>query len=338
MIYSRKQISKAGHFLINESDSEKKDEVLTIINEWRANHLYPLNVMKNKLSRQLKDNKIDAKIISQRLKRLSSIELKLKLNDSMGLGGMQDIGGYRAVLKGTSDLEKLKKILTTSQSKHKLKKINDYVANPKPSGYRSIHFIYSYHSTKEKYKNLHLELQIRTKLQHNWATAVETASLMTSQALKSSQGSGDWLNFFKIVSSLFAIKEGMPVMDEHINLNISELTNKCKELLNSLNVLGILKALRVSAKKIETDKFKGAYYLIFINLEEKRVHIKTFKKSDLEIATSEYLNLEKKINELKGAVVLVEAQSIRSLKKAYPSYFLDTSQFIYALEKINSSN
>lgn len=37
----------------------------------------------------------------------------------------------------------------------------------------------------------------------------------------------------------------------------------------------------------------------------------------------------------KRAVVLVSSDSLKSLKKAYPSYFLDTSEFLQALEKIN---
>jgi hypothetical protein len=37
----------------------------------------------------------------------------------MGLGGMQDIGGYRAVLKDTKDLLRLKKSLSNNNN-HKL--------------------------------------------------------------------------------------------------------------------------------------------------------------------------------------------------------------------------
>ena len=62
-----------------------------------------------------------------------------------------------------------------------------------------------------------IELQIRTKLQHSWAMAVETAELITGTALKSSQGEEEWLTFFKVISSLFAIKEKTPIMEEHKN-------------------------------------------------------------------------------------------------------------------------
>ena len=110
---------------------------------------------------------------------------------------MQDIGGFRIVLK---DVPALNKALTMFLNKEfddfTLEKINDYVTEPKISGYRSIHFVYKYHSTDETYDGLRVELQIRTKLQHNWATAVETAGLYTQTSLKSNQGDNKWLSFF----------------------------------------------------------------------------------------------------------------------------------------------
>ena len=38
-----------------------------------------------------------------------------------------------------------------------------------------------------------------------------------------------------------------------------------------------------------------------------------------------------------NAIVLESATSIKTLKKAYPSYLLDTSEFIQAIEKMNSN-
>lgn len=74
----------------------------------------------------------------------------------------------------------------------------DYVQEPKESGYRSIHFIYKYKSENKDVDGAKVELQVRTKLQHSWAMAVETAGLITSTPLKSSMGSEEWLDFFKI--------------------------------------------------------------------------------------------------------------------------------------------
>jgi putative GTP pyrophosphokinase len=333
MKLSKKQITKAGKILLSSKSQEERNNALELINTWRTNHLHPLNVMKNSLLRLFNKSGIEPILVSQRLKRLVSIEYKLDLNENMGLGGMQDIGGYRAVLKDTKDLLRLKRYLAYNNN-HKLEKIVDYVESPKDSGYRSIHFIYTYNSKIEKYDGLKLELQIRTKLQHNWATAVETAGIITKTSLKSSQGPDEWLEFFKIVSSLFAIKEKLPVLKEHSTSTMIELMLECEKLAKKLKVTDILKALRVSANQIENGKIIGEYYILNINAKEKVVNIKSYKKKEFEKASNDYLEIEKTIDTNNNAVVLVFSGSIKSLKKAYPSYFLDTSEFISALEKI----
>lgn len=337
MKFSRKEITLAGNTLLTSKSENEINDALNKINGWRTNHLQPLKVMKRRLVKLLEKNKITPILISQRLKRLTSIEYKLDLNPQMGLGGMQDVGGYRAVLKDVKDLYKLKKLLESSNHYNKYEKENDYVNSPKPSGYRSIHFIYKYSSKVEEYDQLKVELQIRTKLQHNWATAVETAGIITKTSLKSSQGPDEWLKFFQIVSSLFAIKEKLPVLKEHKDLSMENLMIECYILCKKLNVIDTLKALRVTTEHLEKQKFPGDYYLIHIDTEKKGVSINVFNKSKYDLATKRYLEIEKEIDNNKSAVVLVSASSFKDLKKAYPSYFLDTSEFLSALEKINSN-
>ncbi|TXF77346.1 RelA/SpoT domain-containing protein [Chryseobacterium sp.] len=337
MKYSRKQISKAGNILLTSKSQDEINDALFLINDWRANHLQPLKVMKRRLVKVIEKNKISPILISQRLKRLTSIVYKLDLNPQMGLGGMQDLGGYRAVLKDVKDLYKLKAILENTNHYNRYEKRNDYVESPKTSGYRSIHYIYKYSSRVPEYDNLKVELQIRTKLQHNWATAVETAEIITKTSLKSSQGPDEWLILFKIVSSLFAIKENLPVLEEHEDMTMQELMVQCYSLCEKLNVLDTLRALRVTTEHLEKQKFPGDYYLIHIDTEKKGVTINVFNKSKYELATQRYLEIERAIDDSKSAVVLVSATSFKDLKKAYPSYFLDTSEFLNALEKINAN-
>jgi ppGpp synthetase/RelA/SpoT-type nucleotidyltranferase len=331
MRFSKNQITKAGKTILTSKNELERNNALETINIWRTDHLYPLNTMKNSLNRVVVKHKIEPYLVSQRLKRLVSIEYKLDLNEKMGLGGMQDIGGYRAVLKDTKDLINLKNILVKNRY-HKIDRITDYVAEPKNSGYRSIHFVYTFNSKNEIYNGLKVELQIRTKLQHYWATAVETAGIITKTSLKSSQGLDEWLEFFKIVSSLFAIKEKMPVLEEHKKIEVEKLMLECERLAKSMNVIPILSALRVSVKHLE--KNNSDYYLLTIDAIKKVVNIRNYKKKDFEKASEDYLQIEKDIKPNECAVVLVSSSSLKSIKKAYPSYFLDTSEFITALSKI----
>ena len=337
MHYSKKEITRAGDALLTSKSKDEIDLALIKINNWRTYHLQPLKVMKRSLLKTLQDDIIEPYLISQRLKRLTSIEYKLDLNPKMGLGGMQDIGGYRAVLKDVKDLNKAKKLIEANISNHKLEKINDYVAAPKESGYRSVHYIYRYYSKVEKYNSLKVELQVRTKLQHYWATAVETAGILTKTSLKSSQGPDDWLKFFQVVSSLFAIKENLPVLEIHRANSMEQLMIDCYNYCTSLRVIDSLIALKSTTEYLEKGGFPGDYYLLHIDIELRNVKISVFNKKRYTDATAKYLDIEKNLDDSKQAVVLVSATSFKSLKQAYPSYFLDTSEFIGALHKINQN-
>lgn len=340
MIYSKNEITKAGNILVSSKSEEERNKAYIKINDWRTNHLHPLRMIKKKIIDTLSKHNITPFLVSQRLKRLTSIIYKLDLNPNMGLGGMQDIGGCRVVLKDMKDLDRLKKILDKNIP-FKVEKSNDYVANPKKSGYRSIHYVYKYFSKVTKYSNLKIELQIRTKLQHNWATAVETAGVITRTSLKSSQGDDEWLEFFRVISSLFAIKENKLPLDIHKDLTMEDLMVKSYNLSKKLRIIEALKALRVTTNHLEKKNFPEGYYLIYINIEEKKVSLERYKSTQKKEATEKYLEIEKEIEkeieDTKNAVVLVSADSLKSLKKAYPSYFLDTSEFLSALEKINEN-
>jgi len=323
--------------MMTSSSQSEVNSALEKINTWRLHHLRPLKIMRNGLERLCKKHKVRPLFISQRLKRLTSIQYKLDLNENMGLGGMQDIGGYRAVLKDVDDLKELKEVIEKAKLKHKLLKVNDYINNPKDSGYRSIHFIYEYNSSSDTFNGLRLELQIRTKLQHNWATAVETAGIITNTSLKSSMGPDKWLDFFKIVSSLFAIKEQVPLLEIHSDKTMKDLMLECYQNCEDLQIIEHLRALGATTRHLEKQNFPGDYYLINIDIEKRKVNLNVYDSTSLDNATDRYLELEKEIEHSANAVVLVSANSLRLLKKAYPSYFLDTSEFLTALEKINEN-
>lgn len=97
--------------------------------------------------------------------------------------------------------------------RHIFKRENDYIQNPKESGYRSYHMVYQFQSDdNDTYnKNILIEIQFRTKLQHIWATAVEMMGIFTKSKLKSSIGDEDILRFFVLISSLFAQREETPI-------------------------------------------------------------------------------------------------------------------------------
>jgi ppGpp synthetase/RelA/SpoT-type nucleotidyltranferase len=138
-------------------------------------------------------------LVAQRLKRTPSIIAKLKRFESMDLARMHDIGGLRAVLGNVENVRRLQEEYKKTTFKHKLVREDDYIAQPKEDGYRSVHLVFQYKNDRAPdYDGLRLELQIRTKLQHAWATAVETMSTFLGKAMKAGQGDRPWLHFFAI--------------------------------------------------------------------------------------------------------------------------------------------
>ena len=122
--------------------------------------------------------------------------------------------------------------------------MDDYISDPKPSGYRGIHLVYRYFSDKKKsmYNGMKIEMQLRSKYQHAWATAVETVGMFSGQALKSSLGSEDWQRFFSLMGSVIALREGtamVPNTPTDGRALVAELSDyasrlKVEERLNSL--------------------------------------------------------------------------------------------------------
>ena len=107
----------------------------------------------------------------------------------MELARMQDIGGLRAIVRSVAVVKTLELAYKNSRFKHTPGSSKNYLDSPKPDGYRGVHLIYRYQNPiATEYNGLSLELQLRTHLQHAWATAVETMGTFLGQALKSGQG------------------------------------------------------------------------------------------------------------------------------------------------------
>ena len=329
--YSGNQINKAGKIIADPfSTIEEREDALVILNNWRAAHAYPLQVICSNLRK-----KNPNAIVVQRLKRLESITGKIQRFPEMQLYKMQDLGGCRVIVDTIEQVYESVDKYKSSRIRHILKREYDYIANPKKSGYRSYHMVYQFHSeTKDTYnKNMFIEIQFRTKLQHMWATAVEMMGIYTKSNLKSSQGDYDILRFFTLVSSLFAIQEKMPICPNTSGW-ADELISEIKYLDNKNNIISTLSGLNVSinyASNKYNQKDKNLYYIILLNYDKMRVTVKPFKSSNLKTATKLYGKIEQGSN---INVVLVSASSFETLKLAYPNYFADISYFVTKLRRV----
>lgn len=341
--FSKSQTDLAGVTLCNVTTSkEAKEKALEILSNWRASHSYPMHIFKKRLKNS--SEKIDKNALSsQRLKRVSSIIKKLQRKydgkkATMKLTQMQDIAGCRAILSNVKLARQLHQEYYISGSlKHKKINEKDYITNPKEDGYRSIHIVYRFKSDKKKdiYNDLLIEIQIRSKLQHVWATAVETAGFFTGQAIKSNEGEKEWKEFFKLVSSAFAKMEKCPIVPNTLN-NENELRKAIIEKENELQVIKKMENWAKSIKFFEELKSKknAQFFLLELDTIQEKLIITSYSNLQEEQALKEYTRIEKNIYGKKEYdVVLVGADTTTDLKKAYPNYFLDTKEFIKQLNK-----
>lgn len=340
--YTKGRVDSAGDTLVSEGLwSIDREIALRVINNWRSSHSCPLQVFYNTLrNRALK---IDPEaIVAQRIKRLPSIQGKLERFPEMKMSRMQDIGGCRAVLHTVGQLDKLVKVYKEGiikNPRHRQEFINekDYIRAPKPDGYRCYHLIFKYNTDspeRKVYNGLRIEIQLRSRLQHIWATAVETTSTFTGQALKSNVGNEDWKRFFALMASELAVREGSPIVPGTPE-DAEERLEEISALSELLRVPLVLQSWGTAVNVIADDPaFAAGAYLLQLDPNEKRLTITPYRKSQLLEADEAYLQVEKQYEDSDRQAVLVSVDSLATLRSSYPNYYLDTTEFLGILSEI----
>lgn len=256
----------------------------------------------------------------------------------MRLSTMQDIGGLRVILETTKNAYRLLDLYKKSKSKHTLFSLDDYIETPKKDGYRSIHLVYKVTKTP----NLFLEIQLRSQLQHIWATGVEVFGTLQNSSFKSGHGSRKWLEFFSVLSSVFAIKENKPSLKRHAKISKENLVLKLQKEIQELKVIENLSVYTAVYKKISGRTSigrKGHYSLIVLNSRENTISLTTYGASQFEAAAQAYLKLEQEnFEDEQSNVVLVNTGDIRKLELSYPNYFMDTKILVQQLSLIMMGN
>ena len=182
-----------------------------------------------------------------------------------------------------------------------------------------------------------MELQLRTRIQHAWATAVETVGTFLQQSLKSSEGHEQWLRFFELVGSGFALNEGTPIAP-NVPDNTSTLISEIREFSKQLQVRTTLRGFGRALQVIEENEAmrEHNYFLLSLRPVDELLKLKiwAYARTALDEATKHYDKVEQESDSSTGETVLVSADSLEALKRAYPNYFLDTQTFVAAMDAL----
>lgn len=189
-----------------------------------------------------------------------------------------------------------------------------------------------------KAPSLFVEIQLRSHLQHIWATGVEVLGTLQQSSFKSGYGEKKWLEMFSLVSSVFALKEGTPVLKVHEKISKEKVLIKAQKLIHELQVI---EQLNIYTNLYELEPLKvsrgrtGDYSLISLNSKTNSIRVESFSASKVEGAFRAYMDLEKKyLEDSSMNVVLVNSGNIKKLELSYPNYFMDTKVLLKNLSLI----
>ena len=320
---SRGAVNRAGA-RVREAQFDFNDA--RIIDDWRAAHRSVLNTFQAILRTRTKNSEI---IVAQRHKRLTTIIDKLRRYNKMQLSRMDDVAGCRLIFKNINDLYEFRKKLHKSRFKHELKNDNDkydYIKNPKYSGYRGVHDIYSYNVNSipgEKFKGLLIEIQYRTIYQHTWATTVELVGFITANRPKFDKGDKRYLKILGLSSEIIAraYEDRYSCFE---GLSDKQVVKEFATLDNELNFVRMLE--RLNASNAEYTKSKN---MILIFSEDDELETRSYR--DATDALKALFELERE-NTCRD-IVLVKADTSEDIRIAFKNYFSDASEF---LELINN--
>ncbi len=324
------EIDEAGRKLVSlRNDPERESEWLDavhVVDQWRRAHSEPLRTFQVNLRRRIRRGGI----VATRLKRLPTIIGKLERLSRLRLSELQDIGGCRVIVGSADQATNLATDLVASGVRHSVLKLDDYITKPRYTGYRGIHLVYSYLSERKSHLNgLNIEIQFRSRLQHQWATAVETVGAFTSNDLKSGRGNPDWLRFFALMSTAIARREDKPTVPK-TPTDSGELSQELIRLNSTVgDIPARLRAFRTIANLPRSRRFgRGSTHVLELDLEEGSIFGYYFAGKAKDEALSYYVEREVlNRNNPNVDVVHVSADSLAALRRAYPNYFANLTEF-----------
>jgi len=134
---------------------------------------------------------------------------------------MEDIGGCRVLVASQTDVVGLVRRLKKNWT---IVRHRDYVAEPKPDGYRAHHVV------AEK-MGRRIEIQLRTPTQDLWANTVEHHGRQLAHALKSGAGPDEILAYYREVSRVLALDERGEAPDAELVHRLRLLTDAIRPYL-----------------------------------------------------------------------------------------------------------
>jgi hypothetical protein len=340
--FKMKQVQRAGKALrgivsfSQDTAGQEVLEVFRIAHNWRDSHAYPMRRLRYELAGFLRRTGIPG-YPPARLKSMASIRRKLQKSVG-GLDQMQDLGGCRAIVPSMREVRALV-ACCQENSRHHLYDEDNYIERAKPDGYRCHHLKFKFigRGNDDAFNGRRIEIQIRSRLQHSWATAVEAVGLFRGENLKGGEGSPQWLRLFRLMSAEFAMAEGCPEPSDIASRpdRVREVRELERELKAVSNLENLRQAVNYTERYYLDPRYRPTYYLIIYDKLTGAVAAEPF--NDPSHGTQSFDRAElsaMRAEDERLSIALVEVDKVETLKSAYPNYFGDVQLFRKSLRDI----
>jgi hypothetical protein len=269
---------------------------------------------------------------------MPSIRQKLS-NQQWPLDKIQDLAGCRAIVPSIKDARAIVGAMQQLPG-HILHREDPYIDKPKSNGYRCHHMIFRYRGEGEDavFDDRRVEVQIRTWLQHSWATAVEAVGAYRSENMKAGEGSAEWLRLFALMSAEFALAEkcpeppGLPDRADRV-AEIKELERRLDAVSTLENISHVVRYTEQISTRDEPE-----YFQIIYDRKQRIVSVNPYFNAITGARAYDESELSAERSQSGITTVLVEADGIEMLKSAYPNYFGDVQKFCMQLKAISQGD
>lgn len=321
--HSKTQVKRAGELIGSGAGTDEEIEAARAkISNFRSAHGYPLLSVTMHVRDKATAVTSDV-VVARRLKRLPTVLDKLERQPHMNVTTMQDLGGCRVVLWSVEEVYELVRSLEAAKPQSKITRIKDYIAEPQTTGYRGVHLVYSYGASKLEYQGLKVEVQVRTELQHAWATSVETMDLFSGSRLKYNDGDETLRRYFVVVAGLMAHYEvTAPVPGAEGTA--PELRAELVRLESRLGIRELLSGYAAIVGDLpKSDRRSTMVLKLWRDTRQLGVSVfETQMEAESHLAQIEALDDEN------VDAVLISISKVGQIQSAYPNYFANTTAFL----------
>jgi ppGpp synthetase/RelA/SpoT-type nucleotidyltranferase len=244
---------------------------------------------------------------------------------SVRLSQLQDIGGCRIIFETNVDIDIFIEMIKSKLIHSKyftIERITDYREKGRDdSGYRAVHLII-------KRSGVMLELQIRSRIQHNWAELIERTSVIYGHYLKELDGDPIVLDCFKSLSNIFHEIESNRKPADSMIREWENKRLKSKQIIAQADTRNILNSsvnesfIKSMIEKEASLKQVFHNWMIIFNWQTGNFKNWTVVSSKPEEAIKMYADMEREFRTEDGfEVVMIGSSDVSSIRKTHSHYF-----------------